>query len=79
MHPPGGPSAQNAAEEARYPNEAMYASYDDDDGDARRPLHGGLLTVIEPLAFEVVYLPRQIRVYVYGPEHQPLAARRHAR
>ncbi len=69
---PRSPTAQEAKETADDSEEPSTAIYDD--AHARRPLHGGLLTVIEPLAFEVVYRPRQVRVYVYGPEHQPVTA-----
>ncbi len=30
------------------------------------PPHGGQLTAAKPLTFEVVYLPQEIRVYLYG-------------
>jgi YHS domain-containing protein len=40
-----------------------------------RPLHGGQLTIMSPLAFEVVYLPQEIQVYLYGPSQQPESAK----
>lgn len=33
--------------------------------------HGGQLTTLKPLSFEVVYQPKEIRVYLYGPIPQP--------
>ena len=36
--------------------------------------HGGRMTTMAPLAFEVVYQPKEIRVYVYGPNQQPQSA-----
>ncbi|MHB1035108.1 MAG: hypothetical protein ACYC35_19805 [Pirellulales bacterium] len=39
------------------------------------PPHGGQLTVAEPLNFEVVYRPREIRVYIYGVMPYPASAR----
>lgn len=33
------------------------------------------MTTVAPLAFEVVYQPREIRVYIYGPNQQPQSAR----
>ncbi len=33
--------------------------------------HGGQLTTAKPLTFEVVYLPQEIRVYLYGRWPQP--------
>ena len=37
--------------------------------------HDGQLTVRKTLVFEVVYLPKEIRVYVYGPYPKPRSAR----
>ncbi len=37
--------------------------------------HGGQLTTAAPLAFEVVYVPQEIRVYLYGPLPQPVTAK----
>ncbi len=37
--------------------------------------HGGQMTEVTPASFEVVYQPREIRVYVYGSERQPQTAR----
>ena len=42
---------------------------------APRPPHGGQMTVAGPLSFEVVYRPRETRVYLYRSKHQPIAAR----
>jgi len=42
---------------------------------APQPQHGGQLTVMNPLAFEIVYLPQEIRVYLYGPAEQPETAK----
>ncbi len=39
------------------------------------PPHGGQLTTAEPLTFEVVYLPQEIRVYLYGRLPHPATAR----
>lgn len=36
--------------------------------------HGGELATANPLSFEVVYLPQEIRVYVYGRVPQPVAS-----
>jgi YHS domain-containing protein len=33
------------------------------------------MTAMAPLAFEVVYHPQEIRVYIYGPGQQPQSAR----
>lgn len=40
-----------------------------------RASHGGQIATIGPNSFEVVYLPKEIRVYFYGPSHQPESAR----
>ncbi len=43
---------------------------------AERPPHGGQMASTESLYFfEVVYLPDQTRVYLYGPAQEPLSAR----
>jgi len=50
-------------------------------GSAKQPVvappgpHGGRMTTMAPLTFEVVYQPQEIRVYVYGPGQQPQSAR----
>jgi hypothetical protein len=43
----------------------------------QRPPHGGQVTVAADSAgfFEVVYLPQETRVYLYGPKQEPLSAR----
>lgn len=33
--------------------------------------HGGQLTTLKAVSFEAVYLPREIRIYLYGPYPQP--------
>ncbi len=41
-----------------------------------RPPHGGQVTAAESVYFfEVVYLPQQTRVYLYGASQEPLSAR----
>ncbi len=42
---------------------------------APHPHHGGQLTVMPPLKFEVLYLPKEARVYLYGPDGQAETAR----
>lgn len=42
---------------------------------AFEPLHGGQIATVGPHNFEVVYLPKEIRVYIYGPSHQPESAK----
>ena len=37
--------------------------------------HGGQLTTLEPLSFEVVYQPQEIRVYIYGPFPKPASGK----
>jgi hypothetical protein len=43
----------------------------------QRPPHGGQVTAAADSAgfFEVVYLPQETRVYLYGPKQEPLSAR----
>lgn len=43
--------------------------------DRPAPPHGGQLTVAKPLTFEVVYLPQEIRVYLYGVMPYPASAK----
>jgi hypothetical protein len=45
--------------------------------DAARPAppHGGQLTIAPPMSFEVVYLPQEIRVYLYGVVPNPASAK----
>jgi len=45
------------------------------DGARPAPPHGGQLTTAEPMTFEVVYLPQEIRVYLYGRLPQPETAK----
>ncbi len=33
--------------------------------------HGGRMTAVAPLTFEVVYQPKEVRVYIYGPAQKP--------
>ncbi len=37
--------------------------------------HGGQMTMTGTLGFEVVYRPKQTRVYLYGADHRPLSTR----
>ncbi len=37
--------------------------------------HGGRISVAGPLRFEVVYLPQEIRVYLYDASNRPISAR----
>ena len=37
--------------------------------------HGGQLTTLKSLSFEVVYQPKEIRVYLYGPFPQPASSK----
>ncbi len=41
-----------------------------------QPPHGGQVTKMEPLTFEVVYLPQEFRVYIYGLMPYPESARK---
>lgn len=45
------------------------------DGARPAPPHGGQLTAAKPLTFEVVYLPQEIRVYLYGVMPYPESAK----
>lgn len=51
----------------------------DDDNAATQPKapppHGGQVTKMEPLTFEVVYRPQEIRVYIYGFMPYPESAK----
>jgi len=42
---------------------------------AHRSAHGGQMAVVGPHRFEVVFLPKETRVYVHGTDHQPISAR----
>ncbi|MHC4177124.1 MAG: heavy metal-binding domain-containing protein [Planctomycetota bacterium] len=42
---------------------------------ARPTPHGGQISVVEPLRFEVVYLPRETRVYLYDASNRPISAK----
>lgn len=74
-----GSHAGHDAESAGHQHSAAPADHagHDHPGDGARPAppHGGQLTTIEPLSFEVVYQPRAIRLYLYGPLPQPQTAR----
>lgn len=45
------------------------------DGARPAPPHGGQLTTAPPLSFEIVYLPQEIRVYLYGVMPYPVSAK----
>lgn len=45
------------------------------DGTQSAPPHGGQLTTAKPLAFEVVYLPQEIRVYIFDVIPNPESAK----
>ncbi|MHB0958838.1 MAG: hypothetical protein ACYC0X_15165 [Pirellulaceae bacterium] len=54
--------------------EPQHGSVDDEHAGHDQPAaapHGGQLTKLKPLSFEVVYQPKEIRVYLYGPFPQP--------
>ncbi len=42
---------------------------------APRAVHGGQVTAVQSHVFEVVYRPREIRVYLFGSTQQPVTAR----
>lgn len=42
---------------------------------SHRGTHGGQVTATKFFNFEVVYRPRETRVYLYTPSHRPVAAR----
>lgn len=75
-HDAGGHAAHTAMADGGHAGHADHQAY----APARpatpdRGPHGGQLTWIHNYLFEVVYEPRQIRLYLYGPSQQPLSLR----
>lgn len=62
----GGSHAGHDAESNGHQHGAAPADHTGHDQAAQTPPHGGQLTTAKPMTFEVVYLPREIRVYLYG-------------
>ncbi|MHB8973886.1 MAG: hypothetical protein ACYC3X_28635 [Pirellulaceae bacterium] len=66
----GGHAGHEESGSAGHQHESAPAEHTGHDQPAPPP-HGGQLTTLKPLSFEVVYQPKEIRVYIYGPLPQP--------
>ncbi len=63
-HQPGSPAHQHGAPQGEHAAQKEPA-----------PPHGGQLTAADPLTFEVVYLPQEIRLYLYRGVPRPQSAK----
>ena len=75
MHQHGAQPAHQPSPQAGHQHQGLAPTGTSAAKAARPTPHGGQISVVGSLRFEVVYLPRETRVYLYDASNRPLSAK----